>query len=77
MTGDDFGLDFTVPDGISVGKHEVFGFGPAVTVPLASKTRLVALVNVRYLWEFGARTWTEGQALMITATFPIPSIPLS
>jgi len=77
VTGDDFGLDFTVPAGISVGKHEVFGFGPDVTVPLASSTRLVALVNARYMWEFGARTWTQGQALVITATFPIPSIPIS
>jgi hypothetical protein len=77
VTADDFGLDFTVPVGTRVGKHEVFGFGPDVTVPILSSTRLIALVNARYLWEFGARTKTQGQALVITATFPIPSIPIA
>ncbi len=34
------------------------------------------LANARFMWEFGAWTQTDGQALVITATFPIPSIPL-
>jgi len=50
--------------------------GPDVTVPIASSTWLRALVNARFIWEFGARTKTDGQTLVITATFPIPSIPL-
>ena len=37
---------------------------------------LYALVNVRYLWETGAKTKTEGQTLVVTATFPIPSVKL-
>ena len=76
VTADDFGLDFTPPGGTQVGKHRVFGFGPDVTVALASDTRLRALLNARFIWEFGARTHTDGQTLLITATFPIPSIPL-
>jgi hypothetical protein len=76
VTADDFGLDFTPPSGTQVGKHRVFGFGPDVTVALASSTRLRALLNARFVWEFGARTHTDGQTLVITATFPIPSIPL-
>ncbi len=76
VTGDDFGLDFSVPGGTEVGKHRVFGFGPDVTIPIASSTWLRALVNARFIWEFGARTKTDGQTLVITATFPIPSIPL-
>jgi hypothetical protein len=76
VTEDDFGLDFSVPGGTVVGKHRVYGFGPDVTIPIASSTWLRALVNARFIWEFGARTKTDGQTLVITATFPIPSIPL-
>jgi hypothetical protein len=57
-------------------KHEVYGFGPDVTVPVASRSTLVALVNVRYFWETGARSKTEGQTLLVTATFPVPSVKL-
>lgn len=57
-------------------KHKVYGFGPDVTLPVASKTKLFALVNIRYLWETGAKVKTEGESLVITATFPIPSIKL-
>ena len=76
VTEDDFGVDFEPPSGRQVGKHRVFGIGPEVTVPLATSEKLIALVNARYLWETGARTKTQGQALAITVTFPIPSIPL-
>ena len=58
------------------GKHKVFGFGPDVTLPIASKSKLFALVNIRYLWESGAQLKTEGQTLVVTATFPVPSVRL-
>ncbi len=64
-------IDVTIP-----GKHKVFGFGPDVTLPVASKSKLFALVNIRYLWESGAQLKTEGQTLVVTATFPIPSVKL-
>ncbi len=57
-------------------KHRVFAFGPDVTLPVASKSKLFALVNVRYLWETGAKVKTEGETLVVTATFPIPSMKL-
>ena len=57
-------------------KHKVFAFGPDVTLPVASKSKLFALVNVRYLWEAGARAKTQGETLAVTATFPIPSVKL-
>ena len=57
-------------------KHKVFAFGPDVTLPVASKSKLFALVNVRYFWETGARVKTQGQTLAVTATFPIPSVKL-
>ena len=54
-------------------KHKVFAFGPDVTLPVASRTQLFALVNIRYFWETGAQSRTEGPSLVVTATFPIPS----
>ena len=60
-----------VPD-----KHRVFGIGPDVTVPIATKHRLISLVNVRYLWETGAEVKTQGQTLMMTATFPVGGIKI-
>ncbi len=47
-----------------------------MTLPIATKSKLFALVNARYLWETGARTHTQGQTLVVTATFPIPSVKL-
>jgi hypothetical protein len=67
--GEEIELDFP-------NKHKVFGFGPDVTLPIATKSKLFALVNVRYLWETGARLKTQGQTLVVTATFPIPSVKL-
>jgi len=67
--GDEIGVDFP-------NKHKVFGFGPDVTLPIATKSKLFALVNIRYLWETGARVKTQGQTLVVTATFPVPSVKL-
>jgi hypothetical protein len=64
-------IDVELPD-----KHKVWAVGPDVTLPVASKSKLFALVNVRYLWETGARMKTEGGALVVTATLPIPSVKL-
>ena len=73
--------EFELPGGSPIdlavrGKHEVFAFGPDVTLPVASKSKLFALVNIRYLWESGAQLKTEGQTLVMNATFPIPSVRL-
>jgi hypothetical protein len=73
--------DFVLPGGSGQvvnfpGKHKVLAFGPDVTLPVASKSRLFSLVNIRYFWETGARLKTQGQTLSVTATFPIPSVRL-
>jgi hypothetical protein len=54
----------------------VWGVGPEVTIPIATRSRLLALVNVRYLWETGARVKTQGQSLLVTSTFPIGGIAI-
>ena len=73
----EFELPGRTPIGVNApGKHQVFGFGPDVTLPVASKSKLFALVNIRYLWETGAQLKTEGQTLVVNATFPVPSVRL-
>jgi hypothetical protein len=64
-------IDVNVP-----GKHQVFAFGPDVTLPIASSSKLFALVNIRYMWETGAQLKTQGQTLVVNATFPVPSVRL-
>jgi len=64
-------IDVELPD-----KHRVWAVGPDVTLPIASKSKLFALVNVRYFWEAGARVKTQGDTLAVTATLPIPSMKL-
>lgn len=62
---------YTIPE-----QHRVFGFGPDVTIPIATKTRLLSLVNVRYMWEMGAQLKTQGQTFIITNTIPVGGIKI-
>jgi len=74
LTNDEFSVvntPLTVPE-----KHRVFGVGPDVTIPIATKTKLISLVNVRYLWETGAETKTQGQTLLMTWTVPVGGIAI-
>jgi len=79
LTEDDLGTDVSdlITDGNTFDKHKVFAVGPEVTLSVIVKNKLIALINVRYLWEFGARSKTQGNTLAATATFPIPSISLN
>jgi hypothetical protein len=76
VSDDDFGLGFTPPGGPLLDRHRVFGIGPEVTIPLASKSKLFGFLNLRYFWETGARTTLEGNTFLATFSFPVPSIPL-
>ena len=73
LTQDDFGILLPLPISSLLAKHRVYAVGPDVTVPIAARKRLISLVNIRYLWETGARVKTQGSSLIITATFPVPS----
>jgi hypothetical protein len=76
-TSDDLGLSSPVPELSGIPEHHrVWGVGPDVTIPIATKTRLISLVNVRYLWEHGARLKTQGQTLIITNTIPVGGIKI-
>ena len=76
LTDDDFGLGFTPPGGQILDRHRVYGIGPEITIPLASKSKLYGFLNLRYFWETGARTTLEGDTFLVTFSFPVPSIPL-
>ena len=76
MTDDDLGSGLRPSRWTVLGKNKVFGIGPEVTIPIATKSKLIALVDARYFWETGARTTVEGQSLVVTVTIPIPSISL-
>ena len=76
LSEDDLGLDIELPGGRGLGKHQVYGIGPEVTVPIATKKKLYGFLNARYFWEFGAESALEGESLVVTLTLPIPSVPL-
>ena len=74
MTEDDLG--FELPGDRQLGKHQVYGLGPELTLPIATSKTLIGFVNLRYFWEFGARSTLEGNTFTFTMNFPIPSISL-
>jgi hypothetical protein len=76
LTDDDFGLDINLPGGSLLGRNRVYAFGPEISFPIASKKKLYGFLDLRYLWETGARTTLEGNTFVATFSFPIPSIPL-
>jgi hypothetical protein len=57
-------------------KNRVWGLGPELTLALASKKNkaIYGFVTVRYQWELGARTTTEGATWNVLATFPLKPI---
>jgi hypothetical protein len=58
------------------GKNRVWGLGPEVTLALAARRSVYGFLTVRYQWELGARTTTEGAAWNILLTFPTSPIRL-
>src|SRR6185436_16165917 len=76
MTPDQMEFGSATPQLSIPDKHRVFGYGPDITIPIATKSKLIALVNARYLWETGAQIKTQGQSLVITTTFPVGGIKI-
>jgi hypothetical protein len=75
LTDDRIG-NFQAPIALDIDRHRGFGFGPEVTFPIATRNKLIAIVNARYFWETGVRSSVEGQTFLVIATFPIPSWPI-
>ena len=76
VTDDDLGLDLSLPASFQPARHQGFGVGPEVSIPIASKRKLYGFLNFRYLWETGVRNNLEGNAFVLTASFPIPGVSL-
>jgi len=77
VTDDDVGREIEqLLQGRELGKHRVYGVGPELTIPIATKKKLIGFLTARYLWETGARTSLEGDTFVFQATFPIPSVRL-
>jgi hypothetical protein len=76
LSDDDFGIDLPELPNRRLGKHRVYGFGPELTLPLATRQTLFGFLNLRYIWETGARSSLQGNTFVATLTFPLPGIPL-
>jgi hypothetical protein len=74
LTQDRF--DALLPSVLIRGKNRVWGLGPEVSLAIAANKTVYGFVTVRYQWELGARTTTEGAAWNILATFPLRPIRL-
>jgi hypothetical protein len=59
------------------GKNRVAGFGPEVTLPIATKSTVYGFVTVRYQWEVGARTTTQGDAFNVLVVLPLKPIKVN
>ena len=51
------------------GRNTIFGVGPDITMGLFQRGTTAGLLNVRYLWESGAKSSFEGSTFMISLTF--------
>jgi hypothetical protein len=70
---DDSGSDF--PALLPKSKNRAYGLGPEVAMPVFAKGTLVGLVNVRYIWEFGAKTNFEGNTFLVSFTLAKLNVP--
>jgi len=76
VTDDELGSGLSLPPAFQPAKHQGFGVGPEVSIPIASKRKLYGFLNLRYFWETGVRNSLEGNTFVLTVSFPIPSISL-
>jgi hypothetical protein len=76
LTDDDLGSDSDLLGGGNLGKYQVYGVGPELVLPIATKKKLYGFISARYLWEFDAKSTLEGNTFVLTFLFPIPSRPL-
>lgn len=76
ISDDDFGVELPTLPNRRLGKNRVYGVGPELTLPLATKRTLFGFLNLRYFWETGAKSALQGNTLVMTLSFPVGGIPL-
>jgi hypothetical protein len=67
----------TLADLLVRGKNSAAAVGPELTLPLATKKTLYALVTLRYEWEVYARTTTQGNTAIVQVVFPLKPLKIS
>jgi hypothetical protein len=72
LTDDRF--DAALPSLLIRGKNRGWGVGPEVSLAIAANKKVYGFVTIRYQWEIGARTTTDGAAWNLLVTFPIRPI---
>ena len=80
LTADDLAA-FVLPGGDAIdldarNKHKVFAFGPDVTLPVASTSNSSRWSTSAISGKPARELKTEGETLVVTATFPVPSVRL-
>ena len=58
------------------GKNRIWGLGPEVTLAIAARGKVYGFATVRYQWELGGRTTTEGAAWNLSFVVPLKPIPI-
>jgi hypothetical protein len=58
------------------GKNQVWGLGPEVTMAIATGKKVYGFATLRYQWDLGGRTTTEGGAWNLLFAFPLKPIPI-
>jgi len=61
---------------VDLSKSVNYAVGPEVTLPIPMKRKLVGMVTLRYLWDLGTRSTTQGRTFLGILTVPIPSIAI-
>lgn len=57
-------------------RHQIYGLGPELVLPVATKSTFYGSLTFRYLKDFGVENNSDGQTFFVMATIPIPSIPI-
>ena len=72
ITRDDLGVALPT----LLAKAQTYGIGPELVLPIPVRQKLLGLVRLRYMWEVGSRSTTEGNTFVAMLTVPLPSIAI-
>ena len=57
--------------------HQIYGVGPEINLPLASKKKLYGNVTLRYYWDFVVESNAVSQTFIFNLIVPVPFISLT
>ena len=68
LSADDLGIPG--PRDVTLNKHRIYGVGPEVTFTIDRKQKPIGFVNMRYLFDYGAESMTEGDTFTLALMIP-------